>query len=382
MGIETVFAASATPPPGVAGSAEEVTWLKAEIAKGKAQHEQLVAQCSRLNQELHAIRSTVVAMEGLNPTPPSESPRESGAAASALLKKRMQSRKRVGVTDKESEGGGDKAVVAHPKSDKLAKRILDSLSKKAPFEGHDESDLVKLVAAMAPVAFKAGIDVMREGETGDLAYWVEVGELSVLIDKGANEVDTIAPDTVFGEVALVYDLERTATVRAKADCKMWALHRSMFQHILRDKAIAERKAKFTFLKTVQIFQTLSQRQISRIADVLDPVTVEAQTPVIAEGEEADAMYLLQEGQAVVSQVCTRACSNVHARTCTPRARPSAVHPLMARARHAASSRRRSSRATSSRRRPTARPRSCCACSRRATTLASGPSCTTRCARRR
>ena len=47
---------------------------------------------------------------------------------------------------------------------------------------------------------------MWAGETGDLAYWVEVGELSVLIDKGATQVDTIAPDTVFGEVALVYDL--------------------------------------------------------------------------------------------------------------------------------------------------------------------------------
>ena len=63
----------------------------------------------------------------------------------------------------------DEVAVAHPKSDELARRILDTLAKKAPFEGHAESDLVQLVAAMAPVEFKAGIDVLREGETGDLA---------------------------------------------------------------------------------------------------------------------------------------------------------------------------------------------------------------------
>ena len=103
------------------------------------------------------------------------------------------------------------------------------------------------------------------------------------------------------QVALVYDLERTATIRAKTDTSMWLLHRTMFQHILRDKAIAERKAKFTFLTTVKIFQSMSGRQISRIADVLETVSFEADEVIIREGDDADSMYIIQEGQAVVSQ---------------------------------------------------------------------------------
>ena len=53
-------------------------------------------------------------------------------------------------------------------------------------------------------------------------------ELAVFVE--GREVDTIGSDTVFGEVALVYDLHRTATIRAKTRCAMWVLHRAMFQH--------------------------------------------------------------------------------------------------------------------------------------------------------
>ena len=81
-----------------------------------------------------------------------------------------------------------------------------------------------------------------------------------MIANGVS-VDTIGQDSVFGEVALIYDLPRTASIRAKSDCKMWLLHRSSFQHILRDKAITERKEKFSFLKTVKIFASLSTRQV-------------------------------------------------------------------------------------------------------------------------
>ena len=187
----------------------------------------------------------------------------------------------------------------HPKSDAVSRRMLATFARKAPFEGHEEIELSQIVAAMAPVDVSVGADVINEGEHGDLAYWLEEGELSVHV--GDKEVDTIVKDTVFGEVALVYDLPRTATIRAKGACKIWTLHRANFRHILRDNAISERKSKFGFLKTVKIFNSLSGREISRVADVIEYVSFEAEAAIITEGEDADAMYIIQDGQAVVSQ---------------------------------------------------------------------------------
>jgi cGMP-dependent protein kinase len=219
-------------------------------------------------------------------------------SANSRHRKRVDGPKGL-VMDDEEEAGEGVVVHVHPKAEELTQRILNTLHKKAPFEGHDAADLLQLVAAMAPVDVKAGVDVVKEGESGDLAYWVDTGSLTVVV--GGKEVDTIGTDTVFGEVALVYDLARTATIRAKVDSRMWILHRTMFTHILRNKTIADRQAKFSFLQSVQIFGTLSGRMLAMVVDVVEEVVLGANEVVIKEGDEADSMYIIQEGFAAVSQ---------------------------------------------------------------------------------
>jgi len=311
-------------PPG---GEDEIAWLRMRLTEGLSRNEQLVAQLQRVQQESLGLRSTLIAQQGAKPAAAAAAdgaedqlgslgtgtPR--GTKMSALQggkggkggdgAKNRQQRKRAQQAREEVDNDDDadhedEVVHVHAKSEELTRRILETLSKKPPFEGHDTSDLLQLVAAMAPVDVKAGVDVIKEGETGDLAYWVDTGSLAVVVG-GDKEVDTITSDTVFGEVALVYDLERTATIRAKTDAQMWLLHRTMFQHILRDKAIADRKAKFTFLQSVKIFGTLSGRMISRVADVVEEIVLEANEAIIREGDEADSMYIIHEGQAVVSQ---------------------------------------------------------------------------------
>ena len=105
------------------------------------------------------------------------------------------------VMDDEDEAGEGVVVHVHPKAEELTQRILNTLHKKAPFEGHDAADLLQLVAAMAPVDVKAGVDVVKEGESGDLAYWVDTGSLTVVV--GGKEVDTIGTDTVQGRLTYV-----------------------------------------------------------------------------------------------------------------------------------------------------------------------------------
>ena len=64
---------------------------------------------------------------------------------------------------------------------------------------------------------------------------------------------------------------------------------------------AEHVERKKFLRTVPIFTSLSEREISRIADRMQKVTFEAETAMITEGDDGDAMYIIQDGQAVVSQ---------------------------------------------------------------------------------
>jgi MFS family permease len=72
----------------------------------------------------------------------------------------------------------------------------------------------------------AGADVIREGERGDRYYLIGEGQCVVLI--GGRAVNAVGPGEGFGEIALLNDVPRTATVRALTDLHLYVLARDPF----------------------------------------------------------------------------------------------------------------------------------------------------------
>jgi hypothetical protein len=83
-----------------------------------------------------------------------------------------------------------------------------------------------LAARVEPVEVTSGSKVIRQGDPGDRFYVVESGSFEVSVD-GA-EVGTLGPGDFFGEIALLRDVPRTATVTARADGRLLALGREEF----------------------------------------------------------------------------------------------------------------------------------------------------------
>jgi MFS family permease len=103
---------------------------------------------------------------------------------------------------------------------------LDVLRGVPFFVSLPETALERLAAAAERVQVPAGEDVVKQGEAGDRFYVVAEGELGVSVD-GAD-VATLHDGDYFGEIALLRDVPRTATVRARRDSVLVALDRDDF----------------------------------------------------------------------------------------------------------------------------------------------------------
>jgi CRP-like cAMP-binding protein len=86
--------------------------------------------------------------------------------------------------------------------------------------------LESLAHALVPVRVESGRDVFREGESGDRFYIVAEGEVEIV--QNGKVVNLEGSGEFFGEISLLRDVPRTATVRAKTEVELRALERDEF----------------------------------------------------------------------------------------------------------------------------------------------------------
>ena len=101
--------------------------------------------------------------------------------------------------------------------------LLRSVPMFAPLPA---ATIEHLAGSLVPARFAAGSVIFRQADAGDRFYVVADGELEVSID--GRSARTLGPGDYFGEIALLRDVPRTATVTARSDVEAYALERDEF----------------------------------------------------------------------------------------------------------------------------------------------------------
>ena len=103
---------------------------------------------------------------------------------------------------------------------------LEPLRAVSIFAPLPEPVLERLAASAAALSVAAGETVFAQGDRGDRFYVIESGRAEVIVDGAAPKA--LGPGDFFGEIALLRDVPRTATVRAAEELRLYAIERDDF----------------------------------------------------------------------------------------------------------------------------------------------------------
>jgi len=197
-----------------------------------------------------------------------------------------------------------------------------------------KDQLAKLADKLKNAKYNKDDDLMTQGETGTKFFIITEGMCEVLHNENGtdNLITTLHTGDYCGEQALIQDVVRNATVRAKISTTCLTLDRQSFQTTLAENNIlfAKREAKrqaiatmnlddveldmshmeekttalvqwlFNCIKDNLLFKNLSREQNKLLIGHMALSTVVPHEKLITEGEEGDTFYVVQKGTFLVS----------------------------------------------------------------------------------
>ena len=181
--------------------------------------------------------------------------------------------------------------------DKISERLLESFM----FSHLDEKDFSIVIDAMEVKTYEPGQDVIIQGDDGAELFLVGEGTLECfrVMNKGEDpkKLREYEHGDSFGELALLYNAPRAATITAKTSSILYSLDRDTFNFIVKDSAIKKRERYEQSLKDVKLLESVSLYERSQVADAIAEEKFASGETVIAQGDIGDTFYMISEGEA-------------------------------------------------------------------------------------
>ncbi|KKA28752.1 hypothetical protein TD95_003282 [Thielaviopsis punctulata] len=197
----------------------------------------------------------------------------------------------------------------HKKSLEQLTRLKQSIQDNFLFKHMDEEQSNQVLGALVekPIPAK-DIKVISQGDAGDFFYVVEKGTFAVYVNSSGSlqpgadgmgvKVAEIGPGGSFGELALMYNAPRAATIISlEPGCLLWALDRVTFRRILMESTFSKRRMYETFLGEVPLLISLTPYERSKVADALEQEKFSAGETIIREGDVGNTFYIVESGEA-------------------------------------------------------------------------------------
>jgi CRP-like cAMP-binding protein len=140
--------------------------------------------------------------------------------------------------------------------------------------------------------------IIKQGDIGDYFYVLIKGRVAFMVDE--KLVEEVSSRAAFGELALLYDAPRAATVKAVTDCILYRVDQNTFRTIMAYNNYHIEKKRVQLLQSMDIFKDVEQQSLGKIAKAMTQVVVHDGQTIFRKGDKGEIFYVIQSGKIKIT----------------------------------------------------------------------------------
>lgn len=171
--------------------------------------------------------------------------------------------------------------------------ISDILHNHFLFKDLDREVYLAIIRTMKYFKLAANEIIFNQGDKGKHLFIIVKGLVDILVN--GVKIKTLGVKDMFGEVALMHDVLRTASVVSKEKTEMWALERSKFREAIRTVAAKQFHDNRICIEKCELFVDLDDKCKTRLLEIVVAQVYENQI-IAREGEIGTHLYVVKYGR--------------------------------------------------------------------------------------
>ena len=142
--------------------------------------------------------------------------------------------------------------------------------------------------------------IFEQGNDADKIYFIDKGEITCWKRERPEDqltyIKTYKEGDSFGELALMYNYIRNYTIKTKTKVTLFSLDRKTYKSIIQGNIIRHREKMNQLIKNVELLETLTDEEISKIIDIIEDKEFKEGQEIIKINENEDDFVILYEGK--------------------------------------------------------------------------------------
>lgn len=207
---------------------------------------------------------------------------------------------RMAISAETAKNFDPKKLPKVPKSKDDENFLKDVFANAQFFKRLHQDQLRKIIDCMEKKKLKSNVEIIKEGNDGSFLYILIEGSVIVSTAKD-GDVAELHKGQIFGELALLYNCRRMASVRTKTDVTFFQLDRRYYQGIVQSTGAQKDESKYNLLKQVPKLKDLPSSKLKKICDCLEDEKFSNNDCIIKQGTTGDTFYIISEGTVKVTK---------------------------------------------------------------------------------